>query len=335
MSATEGPYFDDLRVGDVFNSAPALTLTEGRAAAHQAITGSRLRLSLDANLSQRVCGTLLVDPAFVWDVAIGQSTLVTRRVIANLFYRGLAFTRFPSIGDTLSTQTEVVGLRQTASRPSGLAALRITTRDQEERTVLDFWRCAMLPLSSTDVETGYADDLSSVGRPADISTIAEVAETWNLDEHPASPALFPTKTWQLEAGDVVTCAPELARLTLNLAHVHHDAHTQSTGRLVYGGHTIGLAMAQLTRTVPNLLTVAGWHGCDHLGPVREGDTLRSSIDVDQVVALSASVAAVHFRVRVNVRRSDVADDPVLDWRPIALVRAAGISTDAPTAGGDS
>ena len=48
--------------------------------------------------------------------------------------------------------------------------------------------------------------------------------------------------------------------------------SKPTGRLVYGGHTIGLALAQLTRTMPNILTVADWHSCDHLGSVREGDT---------------------------------------------------------------
>jgi acyl dehydratase len=83
-------------------------------------------------------------------VAIGQSTLVTQRVIANLFYRGLVLRRSPTIGDTLSTTTEVVALRQNSPRPgraaTGLAAPRARTVDQQKRRVLDFWRCAMLPL---------------------------------------------------------------------------------------------------------------------------------------------------------------------------------------------
>lgn len=40
----EGPYFDELSVGQEFAGAPAYTLTSGRAAAHQAILGDRLRL---------------------------------------------------------------------------------------------------------------------------------------------------------------------------------------------------------------------------------------------------------------------------------------------------
>jgi acyl dehydratase len=312
---TEGPYFDDLAVGDVLDSAPAMTLTEGRAAVHQSVLGSRLRLSLDHHLSQQVAGETLADPSFMWDVAIGQSTQVTRRVVANLFYRGLAFHRMPAIGDTLRTVTEVVGLRQNASRPSGLAALRITTRDQEDRVVLDFWRCAMLPLSSPDVRTGHEDDFGGVGEPSGFATIAEIVSRWHLERLPRTD-VHPGDTWDLQAGDVVTSAPELARLTLNLAHTHHDERRNPAGRLVYGGHTIGLALAQVTKTLPDLVTVAGWHGCDHTGPVREGDTLTSHIAVETVEPMG-ELHAVHLRVRVRAHRSEGATE-VLDWRPVFL-----------------
>lgn len=316
----EGPYFDDLAVGDVF-TAPAYTLTEGRAATHQSIIGSRLQLSLDRHLAVAVAGRPLADPAFVWDVAIGQSTPVTRRVVANLFYRGLAFHRIPSIGDTLRTRTEVVGLRQNASRPTGLAALRITTRDQEDRLVLDFWRCAMLPLSDPGVRTGHADDLSSIGREPDLTPLLASLRDWQLDRWRGveGPEITPGAAWQLRAGDVVTSAPELVRLTLNLAHVHHDRFSQPAGRLVYGGHTIGLALAQVTKTLPQLLTVGGWHGCDHTGPVREGDTLVSHIEVTNVASAAGGLRIADLRVRVQARGDEDAPRDVLDWRPIVVL----------------
>jgi len=319
VSQSEGPFFDDLAVGDVFDSAPGLTLTAGRVAVHQSIVGARLRLSLDEHLSRLVAGDVLADPAFVWDVSIGQSTLVTRRVVANLFYRGLAFHRIPVLGDTLRTRTEVVGLKQNASRPTGLAALRITTRDQEDRVALDFWRCAMLPLSSPDVRTGHADDLSAIGSTTDVTRLAAALDHWDLrhlpipePRHIAAGARF-----ELQAGDVVSSAPELARLTLNLAHVHHDSRAQPAGRLVYGRHTIGLALAQVTRTLPDLLTIAGWHSCDHTGPVREGDTLTSSISVEDVQPVSADLRSVDIRVQVVTRPQA---EQVLDWRFTALTR---------------
>ena len=101
------------------------------------------------------------------DVAIGQSTLVTQRVKANLFYRGLTFHRFPVIGDTLFTRTEVVGLKQNSAKPgrapTGLAALRMTTVDHIGRLVLDFYRCAMLPMSAERPTPVTRDDLSAIG----------------------------------------------------------------------------------------------------------------------------------------------------------------------------
>ena len=116
-----GPYYDELSVGQVFDESPGMTLTDGHAALHQAILGDRLRLALDADLAAHVIGdgTAPAHPGLVCDVAIGQSTLATQRVIANLFYRGLALRRSPRIGDTLRTVTEVVALRDTlrASRP--------------------------------------------------------------------------------------------------------------------------------------------------------------------------------------------------------------------------
>src|SRR5690606_14354677 len=114
-------------------------------------------------------------------------------------------------------------------------------------------------------------------------------------------------------------APELARLTLNLAHVHHDRFSQPAGRLVYGGHTIGLALAHVTRTLPQLLTVAGWHGCDHTGPVREGDTVVSSIEVIDVTDAGRGLKVAELRVLVKARGED-EDRDVLDWRPIVVLR---------------
>ena len=168
----EGPYFDELAVGQEFGGAPGVTLTSGLAAAHQAITGDRLVLATDHDLCRRVTGgTPLASPSLVWDIAIGQSTVVTQHVKANLFYRGLAFRRAPRLGDTLRTSTQIVALKQNQPRegraPTGLAVLRIITVDQQRRPVLDFWRCAMLPLREKDRQTGHADDLASVGQAID------------------------------------------------------------------------------------------------------------------------------------------------------------------------
>lgn len=315
-----GPYFEDLRVGDVVEDAPALTLTEGHAALHQAIVGDRLRLALDATLAAAVVGAgrPLVHPALVCDVAIGQSTLITRRVIANLFYRGLVLRRFPVIGDTLRTTTEVVALKQNSSRPTGLAVLRVRTTDQHDRRILDFWRCAMLPLRDPKGETGHADDLEAIPAELDEEALRTATAGWNLDAFRSLPGahfaeLAEGTIWTVEGGDVVSAAPELARLCLNVATAHHDA-TASGQRLVYGGHTIGIAASQLTRALPNLVTVVAWHGCDHLAPVLEGDTLTSEVELERTEPLPEGGGLVHLRSRVHAERG-----PVLDWRLVGVM----------------
>jgi acyl dehydratase len=324
----DGPFYDDLKVGDRFDTAPAMRLTDGLAAVHHAIVGGRLRLAFDADLSATVTGRdqPFAAPALVWDIAIGQSTLVTQRAIANLFYRGLFFRRAPSIGDTLKTVTTIIGLRPVSAKPGrpprGLVTMRIATSDQQGRSVLDFCRCAMLPARQTEDSGAHGETDMPRSELTTVQATAAVKD-WNLEAYreavrgPHFADLRTGTVHHLTGGDVISSAPELARLTMNLATIHHDS-TQSGQRLVYGGHTIGLAAAQLTRVFPSLVTILGWHDCDHRGPVHEGDTVHSEISIERCEALPDGGGLVHLRSLV--RATDLADkvSDVLDWRLIGL-----------------
>ena len=325
-----GPYWEELSVGDLYVEFPALTLSEGHAALHQSIVGDRLRLALDATLSERVAGRRLAHPMLVCDVSIGQSTLPTQRVIGNLFYRRLMLRRLPAIGDTLRTTTEIVALKRNAvkegRKPTGLAVLHIVTSDQEDRAILDYWRCAMLPISDLDASEPHADDLAQF--PADLPPDALAAALDGLDldayrsEVPGAhfADLSAPTTWTLDGGDSVTGAPELARLSLNIAKAHTDPGSHHSGqRLVYGGHTIGIAAAQLTKTLPNLVTIIGWHHCNHLAPVFEGDVLRSTITLEETEALPDGGGLVTLSIKVDAQRADASIDAVLDWRLVGAM----------------
>jgi acyl dehydratase len=327
------PYFDELAVGMVFDGAPAMTLTSGHAAIHQAVLGDRLRLALDAGLSRRVLDSdaPLAHPGLVWDVAIGQSTVVTRRVIANLFYRALVVHRAPLIGDTLHTSVEVAGLRQNrphlSRQATGLAALRVRTSDQDGRPVLDFWRCAMLPLSDARAQTGHQDDLGRIGLASEPVPLSVAVAGWDLGAFRGAvsgehlDAIAAGQSWEILGGDVVSAAPELARLTLNIAFAHHDLTASPDGRrLVYGGHSIGLVCSQITRALPNLVTIVAWHSCDHLGPVYEGDTLRTRLELERIEPLAGGGGLVHLRALATaVGRDRGPDADVLDWRLAAVM----------------
>lgn len=325
-----GPYWEELTVGDRYDEFPAMTLTEGHAALHQSIVGDRLRLALDATLSARVAGRRLAHPMLVCDVSIGQSTLPTQRVIGNLFYRRLMLRRLPAIGDTLTTTTEIVALKRNTikegRKPTGLAVLHIVTTDQELRPILDYWRCAMLPIGDLDASQPHADDLDRF--PADLPDDALHATLDGIDlaaYRDAVPGrhfadLAAPLTWIVDGGDSVTAAPELVRMSLNIAKAHTDPGSHSSGkRLVYGGHTIGIAAAQLTKVLPNLVTIIGWHHCNHLAPVFEGDVLRSTIALEATEALPDGGGLVTLRVEVQAQRADGALAAVLDWRLVGAM----------------
>jgi acyl dehydratase len=123
-------------------------------------------------------------------------------------------------------------------------------------------------------------------------------------------------TFLVEAGETVTGAPELARLTLNVATAHTDATLSLHGRrLVYGGHTISIAAAHATRAIPAIATIVAWRSCEHIAPVFEGDVLRTEVDVVD----SSPDGLVELRARVSSVRPGAEDGLVLDWGFVAVV----------------
>lgn len=327
-----GPYIDDLRTGQKFTDSPSVTLTDSLNTAYQSIVGSRLQLVSDHTLARAVTGAEsgLANQALVWNVAMGQSTGVTGRVVANLFYRGLDLHRVPHLGDTLSTITTVEKMRantlKPGRRPTGMVQLRVQTTDQVGRTVLDFHRCAMLPFSTASAAEAfpYRDDVSVVDIRDERPRLS--IEEWDLDAWRAHvsrmgvPPIASGDHWMVTAGDVVTSAPELARLTMNTAAVHHDKYaTGSARRLVYGGHTIGIAFHHLVRCVPQLLAVTGWDFCDHTGPVFEDDTLTSDVSIVDERATAGGVRELTVRILTASRRKHDEPVPVLDWQLRVLI----------------
>ena len=87
----------------------------------------------------------------------------------------------------------------------------------------------------------------------------------------------------------MTTAPELARLTLNVAMTHRDGGAGAHGRrLVYGGQTISIAAAHAARALPALATIVAWRSCEHSAPVFEGDILSTEVAVVATSRLGAA-----------------------------------------------
>lgn len=333
----EGPYFEDFAVGDVFH-APEVTITDGHATLHQALFGDRLRLPLSTQLTRRVTGRAgpLANPMLVCNVAIGQTTFASQRVKANLFYRGLLLRAPVFVGDTLRTTTTVVGLRQNAVKPgrpaTGMVALEMDVLNDHDDQVLRFWRCPMIPCRDPTADTGHADSFDAIPAELDPDDVAAaVPANWDLSEFrgacpgPHFADVVVGTRYVVASRDTVTCAPELVRLTLNMAVTHTDAAASTYGRrLVYGGHTISMAAAQISRALPNVVTTMAWQSCDHTAPVFEGDVLRTEVTVTDARPLPKGGGTVGLHAVVLADRGPEAPEQatqvqVLDWRLEALL----------------
>ena len=311
----DGPFYNDLSVGQTLPVQPALVVDAGIAALYQSIFGERLPMSLDPSATEAVTGTSqrLASPGLVAAISTGQSTTVSRRVIANLFYRDFRFLRPVEIGEALTTTVTVAAMADGSSKPGrqerGKVLVDVETRSGDD-LVLTYQRCPMLP-SHAAGPLGHNDDLG-VAPPLDLAAyLPLVPSDWDLSALGTPTPWATGETIVDPMRDVIDNATGLVRMTHNLAMIHRDA-TMSPypTRLVYGGHPLGLAQASLSRVVNGLATVLAWHECDHVGPAFEGDLLsfRHTL-IDEAPSGTGHVLAV--QVEGFAERDESVK--ILDW----------------------
>jgi 2-methylfumaryl-CoA hydratase len=313
------PYAEDLVLDVPLERAPAITLDSGLAAAYLAISGDVLPLAVSAPLSRAVTGSgdRLANPALVLSVAIGQSTVATRRVIANLSYRDVALARPVFEGETLSTQVVPVAASWTRSGTDRAKVLLDIAVDSDRGDrVAHFQRLALIPVA--DPARLVERDVPAVDEDAALDSFT--APDWDYTPLAGAP-LHVGDSWTDPLRDTVSSARELVRLTANLAAAHRDEYAGIGGRrLAYGGHTVALAQASLSRTVSGLATVAAWRSCDHVAPVFEDDLLETSVTID-AVETAGSARLVDATVEVRADRGQEST-LVLRWRPVLVVGGA-------------
>ena len=117
-----GLYFDELRVGQVFQHAIRRTITEADNVWFSALTHNPAYLHLDEQYCKdhTEFGQRIVNSAFTLGlmvgISIGDTTLGT--AVANLGWDEVRFPKPVFHGDTLRVETEVVELRESKSRPN-------------------------------------------------------------------------------------------------------------------------------------------------------------------------------------------------------------------------
>ncbi len=271
-----GPLYEDFKVGATLPPLPSVTLSDADNTLYRAITGDQHALAADASAYHAASGSSagLVNPAIVLQYSIGQTTMATRQAIANLYYRSVRVLRPVEVGETLSTTTRVLGLKDSAPKGDqfrGKVWLGITS-STAAGPVVEYERCALVRGRGPG-QPGHADDIPGPSDPTPLADVAGVVPSWDLSG-------LITTDWSVDderidpLRDHIDMAAPLARMTFNQAAVHRDVTLATDGRrLVYGGHVQGLAQASLTRMLPGLAAIVGWDGCDHIGPAYEGDLM--------------------------------------------------------------
>jgi acyl dehydratase len=320
----DGPFYDQLHVGQELPRQPSITLDEGMAALYQSWVGERLPMALDAGLSEAVTGSpgRLASAGLVMQLSIGLSTTISRRAIANLFYRDVRIVRPVFLGESIATVVTVAALadgshKEGRDRRGKVLVDIVTTADGEP--AVEYQRCPMLPQAAHEEAPGHHDDLGSDGELDLAAYAALVPDHWDFTSLGTPTDWAPGETISDPMRDVIDGATGMVRLTHNLAMVHRDVEKSPYPQhLVYGGHVVGLAQASLSRVLPGMATVVGWHGCDHTGPAFEGDLLsfrHTLLDVAPAGATNGRAFAV--RIEGMAHRADGEAD-VLDWTLVAV-----------------
>lgn len=319
------PFAEDLTVGMPLDPAPDITIDSGLAAQYLAITGDQLRLTLSDPLSRTVTGVdaRLANPGLVIGLSIGQSTVATRRVIANLNYTNLTLRRPVHVGETIRTVVTPVAASWTRSgtdRAKILLSHRLTTVEGDEVAV--YQRLALLPVNDPDRLVVVSSN--DTPEAADLRQFAAcVPQPWRSPPASARGAVAAGDILDDDLADTVSSARELVRLTQNLAAAHRDDRVGIDGRrLVYGGHTVALAQASLSRMLPDLLTVLAWRSCSHVAPVFEDDLLQFTTTVDAVVT-SGDFRLADLTVTATAYRGGTKPTDVLRWSPVVLLAGGG------------
>ncbi len=143
-----GRYFDELAVGDRFVHDIARTVTETDNLLLTTLTHNPQPLHLDAEYASGTeFGRIVVNGLFTFSLmvglSVGDTTLGT--LVANLGYDAVVMPKPVFIGDTLRSETTVVELRESRSRPgAGIVIFEHRAVNQRDEVVCSCRRTALL-----------------------------------------------------------------------------------------------------------------------------------------------------------------------------------------------
>ena len=248
-----------------------------------------------------------VEELIGFHIAFGKTVPdISLNAVANLGYAECRFHQPVLPGDTLSTRSEVIGLKQNSNGKSGVVYVRSTATNQRGKVAIDWCRWVMVHKRDADApapETVLPELAKAVAAedlviPAGLDFSAydfgAAGETHRFDDYAVGERIDHVD------GVTLTDAEHMmaTRLWQNTAKVHFNTEARPDGnRLVYGGHVISLARALSFNGLANAQLIAAINAGSHVAPAFAGDTVYAWSEVlDKAETAAPGVGAVRLRL---------------------------------------
>jgi 2-methylfumaryl-CoA hydratase len=335
-----GNYFEDFRLGGVLRHATPRTVTLGDVAMYNALYGPRFAVqSSDAFARAIGYPRSPLDDLLAFHVVFGKTVPdISLNAIANLGYADCRFLAPVYPGDTITSTSEVIGLKENSNKETGTVYVRSTGRNQDGKTVIEYARWVMVRKRDKAAPSPEAHVPKLPDRVAPESLGSAVPKL-DASAYDVALAGSPHRWGDYEVGEKIDHVDGMTleeaehqmatRLYQNTAKVHFNQHTEAKGRfgkrIVYGGVVISLARALSFNGLGNAFHVAAINGGRHVAPCFAGDTVYSWSEVlekadvpgrSDVGALRTRLVAVKNMSAENhpLKRDggDYADGVVLD-----------------------
>ncbi len=288
-----GRFFEDFVFNEVIQHATPRTITAGDCALYIALTGERNPLHCSEPFAQSLgYKTTPVDDLLAFHIAFGKTVPdISVNAVANLGYADVRFLQPVFVGDTLSTSSHVIGLRQNSSGKNGVVYVRSTSVNQHGEPALSWVRWVMV----------HKNDLNRVAPMTVVPTLPSFVAPENLNiPSYFSAKKFNAKTtggeyfWEdYQAGERMNHAAGMTinpadhtlatRLYQNNARLHFDDHLMKVSnfgqRLVYGGVPISLCRSLSFEGLENAISILAINAGTHANPSFAGDTIYAVTEV--------------------------------------------------------
>jgi itaconyl-CoA hydratase len=144
---TNGLYYEDFEIGDVFEHRPGRTITDVDNIWTTLLTLNVQPFHFDAvYAAQTEWKKMLVDSTFTLALITGMSVrTVSAKVVANLGWNNVKATHPVFAGDTLYAESTVLSKRDSKSRPTqGIVTVSTRGINQEGKEVISFDRTMLI-----------------------------------------------------------------------------------------------------------------------------------------------------------------------------------------------